>query len=196
MKKSMILTVMGLSLLVSSCAICNYGVRGGANFATIGGDDTDNLDSRTGIFLGAYTECKVFDTFSIQPELLYSQQGAKYTESEGFDGSFKFTYLNLPVMAKLYVSDGLFVEAGPQIGYLLSAKDDYESPGLSGEDDIKEEVKDIDFAGNLGLGYQFDSGLNLGARYSFGIANIQDFADTSDFSNTNNVFSLAVGFRF
>ncbi|MEY8019936.1 porin family protein [Muriicola sp. SD30] len=196
MRKLMIFSVLVSTALLTSCATCNWGIKAGPNFASIGGDDTDDLDSRVGLFFGGYTECKVLDTFSIQPELLFSQQGADYTESEGFDGSFKFNYLNLPVMGKLYVSDGLFVEAGPQFGYLLSAKDDYESASLSGEDDIKDDIKDLDVGANVGLGYQFDSGLNFGARYNFGIANINDFADSSDFSNTNNVFSFAVGFRF
>uniref|UniRef100_UPI002628AD57 porin family protein n=1 Tax=uncultured Muriicola sp. TaxID=1583102 RepID=UPI002628AD57 len=152
MKKLMILSVLAISALLTSCATCNLGVRTGPTFANINGDDTDNLDTKVGMFFGAYTECMLFDTFSIQPELQYSLQGAKYTESEGFDGKFKFSYLNLPVMGKVYVSDGFFLEAGPQFGYLLSAKDEYESVSLSGEDDIKEDIKDFDIGGNVGLG--------------------------------------------
>ncbi|QBA63755.1 porin family protein [Muriicola soli] len=196
MRKLIFFSVLAATALLTSCATCNWGIKAGPNFASVGGDDTDDLDSRFGVFFGAYTECMILDTFSVQPELIFSQQGADYTESEGFDGTFKFNYLNLPVMGKLYVNDGLFVEAGPQIGYLLSAKEEFESMSLSGEDDIKDDIKNIDFGANVGLGYQFDSGLNIGARYNFGIANINDFADSSDFSNTNNVFSFAVGFRF
>jgi hypothetical protein len=195
MRKSMFLSALVLSLMLNSCAVCNWGVKAGPNFASIGGDDTDNLDSRTGFFIGAITECNILDRFALQPELLFSQQGAKYSESDGYDGEFKLNYLNLPVMGKLYVSDGLFVEAGPQFGLLLSAKDKYNSPGDSGEEDIKDDLKAFDFGANVGLGYQFDSGLNFGARYNFGIANIQDFTDSS-FKNTNNVLSLSVGYRF
>ncbi len=190
--------LMGLSLLLlGSCIPCKYGVRGGATFASIGGDDTDNLSARTGIFVGLSTECNLFDKFSLQPEVNFVQQGAEYEMSEGFDGRFKLDYINVPVMAKLYVSDGFFLEAGPQIGFLLSAKDEYDTP-TSGEDDIKDDIKSTDFAANVGLGYQFDSGLLLNARYGFGISDINDFADSPgvDFSNQNNVLSVGVGFRF
>ncbi|RZJ55928.1 MAG: PorT family protein, partial [Flavobacterium sp.] len=32
------------------------------------------------------------------------------------------SYLNVPIMAKYYVIEKLSLEAGPQIGFLLSAK--------------------------------------------------------------------------
>jgi len=196
MKKLLIISVVAVSALLTSCATTFYGIKAGPNIANIYGDDVDNAESKIGVLFGGYAEFQAFDTFSIQPELLYSAQGAKYTESDGFDGKFKLDYLNIPIMGKFYVSDGFFLEAGPQIGFLLSAKDEYESPGLSGEDDIKEFFKGTDFAANLGLGYQLEGGLNFGARYSVGVSNINDFEGSEDFKNTNGVFSFLVGFRF
>ncbi len=198
MKKLLFISMIGLFALLTSCASVRYGIKAGPTFATITGDDTDNLDAKVGVFFGGLAEIEVVDMFSIQPELLFSSQGTKYSDSDGFDGKFKLNYLNLPVMAKVYVSDGFFLEAGPQLGYLLTAKDEYESPGLSGEDDLKDEglIKDIDVGGNVGLGYQLDSGLNFGARYNFGLTNINDFGDSVDFSQKNSVISLLVGFRF
>ena len=195
MKKSIFL--LGLSLLLlGSCVPCQFLVRGGGNIASVGGDDTDNLSSRFAPFVALGTECNVLDTFSLQPELVLSMQVAEYEMSEGFDGRFKFTYLNVPVMGKLYVSDGLFVEAGPQVGLLLSAKDEYDTP-TSGEDDIKDDLKSTDFGANVGLGYQFDSGLNVNARYTFGVSDINDIDSPGfDFSNQNNVLAFGVGFRF
>ena len=195
MKKSFFL--LGLSLLLlGSCVPCQFLVRGGANIATVGGDDTDNLSSRLAPYAAVGTECNLFDKFSLQPELVLSMQGAEYEESEGFDGRFKFNYLNVPVMGKLYVSDGLFVEGGPQVGILLSAKDEYDTP-TSGEDDIKDDLKSTDFGANIGLGYQWDSGLNVNARYTFGISDINDFDSPGfDFSNQNNVLAFGVGWRF
>ena len=198
MKKLLFISMIGMLALLTSCTTMRYGVKAGPTFATLTGDDTDNLDAKIGFFFGGLAELEVTDMFSVQPELLFSSQGTKYSDSDGFDGKLKFNYLNLPVMAKVYVSDGFFFEAGPQLGYLLSAKDEYESPGLSGEDDLKDEgfVKDIDVGANIGLGYQLDSGLNIGARYNFGLTNINDLEDSGDFSIKNSVISLLVGFRF
>jgi len=158
-----------MTFIIGSCVPCQFLVRGGANVA---------------------------GKISLQPELILSMQGAEYEESEGFDGRFKINYLNVPVLAKHYVSEGLFVEVGPQVGLLLSGKDEYDTP-ISGEDDIKDELKSTDFGANIGLGYQFDSGLNVNARYNFGISDINDLVSPGfDFSNQNNVLAVGIGWRF
>ncbi len=64
----------------------------------------------------------ISEKFAFQPELLYSAQGSDY-DDEDFSGSVKADYLNVPLMAKYYVGEGFSLEAGPQVGLLLSAKD-------------------------------------------------------------------------
>jgi len=138
--KNYVLISMLAVLILSSCACNRFGLKTGMNVASITGDDTDNLDSRVAFFFGGFAELCVTDQFSFQPELLYSMQGAKYSESEGYDGKFKLDYLNVPLMGKYYVTEALSIEAGPQIGFLVSAKDEYDliGGGESGEEDIKD----------------------------------------------------------
>ncbi|MBT8321579.1 MAG: PorT family protein [Eudoraea sp.] len=197
MKKLIFLSLLAV-LALSSCATTHYGFRGGLNLANINGDDTDNLSTRSAIFFGGFGEFGVTDKFAIQPEVLFSQQGAEYEDSESggefYDGRFKLDYINVPVLAKVYVADGFFFEAGPQVGILLSAKDEYDSP-ISGEDDIKDFIKSTDFSGNVGLGYQLDMGLNFNARYNFGLSSFDDFEDVDE-NLKNGVISIGVGFRF
>ena len=194
MKKLIFLSMISVFLL-SSCAQRRYGARLGANYATIAGDDTDDLDGKFGLNFGGVAEIGVSDKFAVQPEVLYSQQGTKYSDSDGFDGKINLNYLNVPVMAKFKVSDAFSIEAGPQFGYLLSAKDKYDSP-ISGEDDVKEFLKNTDFGGNIGVGYELDSGLNFNARFNYGFSNINDFEDSSDFKNNNCVFYFGIGWFF
>lgn len=169
-----------------------FGVRGGVNFANISGDDTDEFDSRTGIQLGFLAEFGLTDMLALRPELNFSMQGAEISEP-GFEGKIKLNYLNIPVMLKIDVADGFFFEAGPQIGFLMSAKEEFEGEGESGEEDIKDEVKDLDFGGNLGLGYELDSGLFFNARYNIGFA---DISESEPEKNQNSVISIAVGWLF
>lgn len=198
MKKLFFLSLLSV-MTFTGFAQTHFGVRGGVNFANINGDDTDNLSARTAIFLGVFGEFGLDDVFAIQPEILFSQQGAEYEDSEEdgvfYDGRFKLDYLNIPVMVKIYVADGFFLEAGPQIGFLLSATDEFDSP-ISGEEDIKDFIKSTDFSGNIGLGYQLDMGLSLNARYNFGLSNIDDFGVDVDESFKNGVLSIGAGFRF
>ena len=90
-------------------------------------------------------------------------------------------------MAKFYVAKSFSLEAGPQIGFLLSAK-------AEGED-FKDYVSSTDFGFNLGAGYDFTENLSAGLRYNFGLTNINDFPN-DDSTVKNGVFSVSLGYKF
>ena len=208
--KKIILTVAAVFALgcanaqdKQSAGNIRYGMKGGMNVATLTGDETDTK-SLIGLHIGGFMEYKVNDKFAIQPELLFSMQGTRYEYSEfdGFDtydveDKFKLNYLNIPIMAKYYATKKFNIEAGPQIGFLLSAKYEYsDSVYGSGEENVKEFVKSVDFGLNLGVGFDFTDNIFAGARYSFGLSNINDLGDYDDFKSYNGVFSLSAGYKF
>src|SRR5690606_25716845 len=143
--------------------------------------------SRTGLHIGALAEFKLTEQFAIQPELLYSMQGAK-EEDFGEEYDTNLDYLNIPIMAKYYITENLTVEAGPQIGFLMSAESDGE--------DIKDGMNSMDFGINGGVGYQLPMGLFFQARYYAGLSNTYDGEGSDDFKMPNNVFQLSVGYKF
>ncbi len=192
MKKSfLIIAIIVFGLTNLNAQEVKFGAKAGLNLASVSGDETDGLDSRTAFHIGAVAEISVSDKFSVQPELLYSAQGAK-DSFEGIDVDLKIDYINLPIMAKFYVADGFSLEAGPQVGFLLSAK----AEGGGESIDFKDETKGIDFGANLGVGYKLESGLNFGARYNLGLSNINDGEGSDDFKNQNSVIQLSVGYFF
>lgn len=209
MKKLLIITLVVLFgfTYVNAQDKVQFGVKGGINISTITEDvDFVSFDSKTCFHIGVVMELPISDKFSFQPELLYSCQGADYGvefDEEPlkalvtYNGTIKLDYLNIPLMAKYYVAEGFSLEAGPQVGLLLSAKDEYEYPGESGEDDIKDYVKGIDFGVNFGLGYKLEGGLNFGARYNLGLSDAND--NTEELGDTtlkNGVFQFSVGYFF
>lgn len=192
----------------------SFGAKAGVNLANLSGDIEDNK-MLTGFHVGGVAEYMFDDEMGLQVELLYSTQGTKssYSESETiggvtykYDGEVKskLDYINIPVLFKYYVSEGLSLEAGPQVGFLLSAKNEYKetetidgvSTSESETDDLKEYVNSLDFGLNIGLGYKMESGLNFGARYNLGLANINKDDDGDDEKLNHSVFQLSVGFMF
>ena len=181
-----------------------FGVKGGVNISTITGDDVDSFDSRTCMHFGVVMELPISDKFSFQPELLYSCQGSDWSEDEfiesvvkstnaTYEGTYKVDYLNIPLMAKFYVSEGFSLEAGPQVGLLLSAK----AEGDFADPDLKDYLKGIDFGVNFGLGYKLEGGLNFGARYNIGLSDTNDDQDyLGDSTYKNSVIQAYVGFFF
>ena len=214
MKKVLIISAIALlGLTAVNAQEVEFGIKGGINLATITGDDTDDLDGRTSFHFGVVAEIAISDKFSVQPELLYSSQGATSEDSyseEGFnvkeEVTVKLDYINLPIIAKYYVADGFSIEAGPQIGFLMNSELEIDltasgegfSEDFSETEDLKDYVKGIDFGLNFGLGYKMESGLNFSARYNLGLSDGNDDPEffESDSALKNNVIQISVGYFF
>ena len=79
----------------------DFGAKAGANFASIGGDETDDLGTRTSFHFGVTAGIAVSDNFTVQPELVYSSQGADYSfEEEGFRNRWEADFTKLAVPYK------------------------------------------------------------------------------------------------
>lgn len=185
----------------------DFGVKGGVNFASITGDDTDELKSKTGFHLGLVAELSLSENFSIQPEVLYSAQGAKAEGSDTWEGmtetwdyTYNLDYINIPVLAKYYVTPSLNIHAGPQMSLLINsqAEGEYTYDGVTESESMDlEDVKSLDFALAAGVGYQLNMGVFFNARYNVGLSNIWDIEEENDdYSQKNSVFQLSVGFMF
>ncbi len=111
---------------------------------------------------------------------MYSGQGYA---GEGADDLVALNYLNIPLMGKYYLTKGFSLETGPQIGFLLSAKDK--------DTDVKGAFNTVDFGVNFGLGYKLDNGLHFGVRYNLGLSDINSI---DSFTDKNRVFQLSVGY--
>jgi len=201
MKKLLFIAVFTAVGLMSANAQTSFGVKAGVNLAN-GAGDVEEADTKLGLHIGGFAEFMFTEKFAFQPELLYSMQGYKYEEDiEVGDGSsvnvedkIKLDYINIPLIFKYYVTEGLAIEAGPQVGFLVSAKEELEGGGESEEFDIDEAYNSLDYGVNFGLSYSLDMGVMFGARYYYGIADIDDTSD--DFDEKNSVIQLSVGYKF
>jgi len=162
----------------------NFGAKAGVNFANFSGDITDNK-ALTGFHFGVFAEVELSEALIFQPEILYSAQGTKFEDS-GVSVDFNANYINIPLMIKYGVAEGFNLEAGPQIGFLISAE--------IADQDIKDEMESIDFGLNFGASYDFTEDLFAQARYNLGLANAAK--DSGDEKINNSVISLSVGYRF
>ena len=106
------------------------------------------------------------------------------------------SYIDVPVLFKVK-ADGLFFEAGPQVGFLASAK--YTEDGMSAS--VKDDLKKVDFGYAAGLGYQAASGPMVGLRYNGGLTKIgssQTYGNVTIEAGKvyNSAFQLYVGYLF
>jgi len=207
MKKFLLFTaiaVFGFST-INAQAEFRLGAKAGVNFAKLTGDAVEDVDGRTGFHLGGVVEIPFAERWSVQPEILYSQQGAQSKEEEGgieFEDKLILDYINIPVMAKFYLTDALSLEAGPQFGFNAKAENEFtvEGDGVDVEetDDISDDVNGFDLGAGIGAAYRLPMGIFFQARYVLGLSNIPEGSDEDGIDDdlTNSVLSLSVGYKF
>jgi hypothetical protein len=108
------------------------GARVGVNIADLAGELSriEGTESRTTFVAGIAARRSISEVFEIQPEVLYSQKGAKYSFSDGPGQTYHVTeqldYIDLPILLKIglpkqaSVSPALLL--GPSIGFFLTGK--------------------------------------------------------------------------
>lgn len=206
----MLYTIFVSITVMSQNQKVKIGVKAGLNISSLAFDENEmNSSSRTGFTAGVMVEIPLAKNFSLQPELLYSQQGGKtsFFDSEvtnsNYKGTLELNYLNIPLMLKYYVVKGLSVQAGPQIGILLKANNKYEDNFLGYENHESFNLKDystgIDTSVNFGLGYQFKDKFYADLRYNISYSNVFKDGDANYFINQdmkNRVFQISLGYFF
>jgi hypothetical protein len=142
-----------------------FGLKGGVNFANLKDDANSTTESRTGWHAGALAHIHVSQHFAVQPELVYSAQGAEYGNAK-----LRLGYVNIPVLAQYMFADGFRLQTGPQLGILAGS----DVKTANTETDIDDGFKTVDVAWSFGTGYLMKSGLGIDARYNLGLTNIRE----------------------
>ena len=172
-----------------------FGVKAGLNFANFSWDIPEGSFETVSIIkfgVSGIVRYPLSELLDAQVELMYLQKGAKFEETK-----WNFDYLSIPVLVRFNFSSedaSTYIVAGPEIGFLLSAK--FENSGA--EEDIKDVVKSIDLGLNIGAGVS----VNMGAtpmfweiRYSLVLSNWIDDPNVEN-SAKNRGFQLLIGMMF
>lgn len=172
-----------------------FGLRGGVNFANITtNDDLGSPDSRTNFYAGLVAELPLQERFSLQGEVFYSGQGFErdipLVANEKIAYTNKADYIQVPLLAKFYIVEGLSIAAGPQFGFKINEKVEYDSSAVVGSIET-DDIQTFDFQGTGGLEYKFDNGLFIQGRYTYGFS---DLLKNNDIHTS--VFSAGLGYMF
>lgn len=205
--KKIIVTLLFASASIFSFSQSQFavGVKAGPNFANINTDASaiQNYESRTGWHAGAFLQIRG-EKIGFQPEIIFSQQGSKFKYNTN-EPSLKqnFSYVNIPLIFKLYTIGGINLQVGPQIGLLTSAEREDFVSGSSGpitKQDIKDDLNKTDFSLALGVGVDFPFGLTLDGRYNWGLSDNDDGAVTNSGAPIgqikNQVWQISLGYKF
>ena len=196
----------GVVTVASAQVRFDVGLKGGLNFAKINGNSsvTANYGARTGYHGGAYAMIKIAK-FAIQPEVIFSKQGQTFDYSRQ-NYNTVFSYVNIPIMLKLYLAAGFNLQAGPQFGFLTKATGDVIDSNGKPEtgQDLKNLVKSSDVSIGFGFGWDLPLGISIGARYNLELSDINKItgqqapsqvSSMGTISARNQVIQLSIGYR-
>ncbi|WP_373519642.1 porin family protein [Pricia sp.] len=155
-----------------------FGAKAGLNFTTFLGNDFVDISPKLGAYVGGMAEIPAFfENFYFQPELLLSFQGADIGA-----GNLNLSYLNLPLMAKYHITEGIAAEFGPQIGVRLSD---------NGDDFGGFETNSTQIGLNFGGGYRLNDHFYFQLRIGLGLSKVRKNTDLR-----NGVVSLGGAYFF
>ncbi|SDD32627.1 porin family protein [Niabella drilacis] len=174
-----------------------FGIKAGGNLSGLTNTKKAagmDMQSKTGFHAGVMMNAPIARCFSIQPEVLYSGQGAKEKNSN-VRLRWNLGYINVPVMFRYHATPGVYIEAGPEVGLLTSSKFRYKFEGESMTEDAKKGTKSFSFGMGLGAGYRFTPNLSINARYTAGFSDIIK-KNTDAAAVKNRSTSLGIGYTF
>ncbi|AXY74944.1 PorT family protein [Paraflavitalea soli] len=169
MKKIFLMVLCAASFLAGQAQV-KLGVKSGFNLANISGDVSNN-DMKLSFHVGGFANIPLVDRFSLQPEFVFSRQGAKF-DDEGDDTKLRLNYLNVPVLGQYNDPSGFYAETGPQFGFLINAKvkEDGRVHGVS------SAYKSLDISWAFGAGYRVTNEASIGLRWNLGLTDVSDYA--------------------
>lgn len=196
---------LGAAIAVSSLTFAQqFGAKAGVSVSSLSEDATlSDQKSKVGFNAGLFINAPLGQNFSIQPELLYSQYGDK-AEATVASNKYSYTrsldYITVPVMFQYNATPEFYLEAGPELGFLVSAKNKVknETTGntVTETSNYKDDLNGFNFGLGLGAGYYFTPNIGLTARYVAGFTDIAKDRPSGSDAVRNNVFQAGLAFKF
>ena len=173
-----LLTVVTLTSSISS-AQAQFGATAGLNMANItGGDLGDEWVMKMGMHFGLSANITLSDDMTLNTGALYSTKGSQM-EGSGMEVAINYSYIEIPLNFSFPVSEQISLMAGPYIALLMSAEATVKfdalpagDPVLTGDNDIKEDTRPMDYGINIGAGFAVTEAFSINAGYQIGLASL------------------------
>ena len=177
---------------------------------------TSHSQTRIGFSGGADVYYQLTDKLALSGGVAYTQAGCNFKDVPAdlsarsgtvfHDSYFNLGYVDVPLLAHVYISKGLAFSVGCQPSFLTKATShvemqDYETDGKGGikydktevsEGDAKTLYKKTAFALPVGISYEYEN-VMLTARYNIGLSKVYNH-DLSD--SKNKIITVSVGYKF
>ena len=168
-----------LFIQISYSQSVQLGIKAGANYSNVTGSNL-KTSPIVNYHAGLVAKIGISKGLSFQPELLYTTQGASY-DTALTDYKNELGYIVIPAMLQIHLSKSISLDMGPQVGFLLSEKNNFDV----------QKSNTFDFTANAGFGLKITNSIFAQARYCLGLTELKPNSDIK-----NNVVQLSLGILF
>lgn len=177
---------------------------------------TSHSQTRIGFSGGADVCYQLTDKLALSGGVAYTQAGCNFKDIPAdlnakygtvfHNAYYNLGYVDVPLLAHIYISKGLALSIGCQPSFLTKATwhtemQGYETDGKGGikydknevsEGDMKTSFKKTAFAIPVGISYEYEN-VMLTARYNIGLSKVynHDLADSK-----NKIITVSLGYKF
>lgn len=154
-----------------------FGLKAGLNSVQmkIASGSSDNVQKKSGVYAGAFVNIPTSDTFSIQPEVIYS--------STEYLGRNNMNLLHIPVLLSFNLANNFTGFIGPEAQFLM---------GL-GDTENKELFNDVLFGFTFGASYKITPNFYIDARPYFAFSK---FLEEDSGYRKFNTLQIGVAYKF
>jgi Outer membrane protein beta-barrel domain len=136
-----------------------------------------DFSSKAGFYVGFIGELHLTKYYTLQPEVLYTNQGSKVRTPSGNEFNLDVSYLSVGIVNK-FTFNSFNIHVGPTVDVEVDSNFDTDN--------------DLDLGFQLGAGYNFTKNLGLEARIKRGVIPVVDTSSNHD----NVVYSLGLSYTF
>lgn len=192
MIRSFIIVLLSFPIQVFGQA--EFGIKAGLNVSDIvmtnyiNPDVESDLRLKPGIQGGFFIIGTLTERVGMAAELLYVNKGVRA------NGNINLHYINVPLLVEYRLSDMVFGEIGPELGYMVSATSDYGNAASTYHNKF-----DVGLDGGFRLATRK---INFGLRYCVGMFSVREPIQFNSSSGVekikyqNRSLQLSVGYKF
>jgi hypothetical protein len=141
---------------------------------------------KPGLIAGGAAEFKFNKMFSIQPEIYYTQKGARKVDSLNYY-KWIINYVEAPLLLNCYIKNKVIIQAGAAADFLLSSKI-YPSGG-SKFIPINDFMKPLTWSYIFGVEYKISEKFGFNIRYCYSARPINKTQVTTDNSTVGSNYN-------
>ena len=158
---------------------------------------------------GVEFEYQASKMISVAAGLSYGVQGTGWKDFKQGDEKMKnprveLEYIQVPIIANVYVTKGLALKAGVQFGFMVDSnvKMTYDTKMMDRDAtmdtsiDMKKDFNKFDFSIPVGISYEFNNHFVLDARYHIGLTKLNKETLSNGKDWKNSMFLMSVGYKF